>query len=253
MKHNKILLGILVLFCAAVLFMGCDNTTGGGEEGETETLAAVTVVSGETKYFSLATGKMVPESQKNTKNWDIAFTRYSVTPEATEEVPNPTPRGVYRIVLTNSGVTAAETGSGGQGGVWYSGKTNFSGVTIADKGEDTPYTTDVLRYINAAMGGSPDPLERPMNVMTYVGYSNEAEGNDGTTAEKYFSNSYQYDKDQFYSGGTMGAYNPTNKVYIIRHADGATYSKIQIYYEYISSPATDVYRVTHEILPAAAE
>ncbi|MDR1586498.1 MAG: HmuY family protein [Treponema sp.] len=251
MKHNKILLGILALFCAAVLFTGCDNSTNGGGGGEGETLAAVTVVSGERKYFSLTTGKMVPESESDTKNWDIGFTRYSVTPEPTVEVPNPTPRGIYRIVLTNSGVTAEAEGSGGLGGVWYSGTTNFSNVTLADKGEDTDYTTDVTRYINAAMFGDPDPLGRPMNVMTYVGYSNEPD-NDGKTAETYFSNSYLYNKDQFYNG-SMGNYTPTNKVYIIRHADGETYSKIQIYYEYVGTPATDVYRITHEILPPVAE
>jgi hypothetical protein len=241
MKHGKVLLWALVLLCAAAVFIGCDNATSSSDP--VETLDAVVVESGDIKYFSLTTGKRIPDNQKNTTSWDIAFTRYSEG--------NP-PKGVFRLVRTNGGVTATDVGSGGQAKVWYVDTTDFDAVTAAtgipEDAINTTYNTDVTRYVNAAMGGNPDPLARAMNVMTYVGYNNESEENDGTTAEKYFSNSYSYNKKQFYRSAGQGQYTPTNQVYIIQHADGATKSKIQIAYEYQSSPAADIYQIKHEIL-----
>ncbi|MDR2072075.1 MAG: HmuY family protein [Spirochaetaceae bacterium] len=235
MKHKKFVLWTaLILLCALVLGCGNGTTDEGGRA------FSVAITNGQKKYFSLSTGTEIPEGQKATTGWDIAFTRYS------EGSP---PKGVFRLVLTNGGVTATAEGSSGQTKVWYVNTTNFDSVTattpIPNDAINTTYNTDVTRYVNAAMGGEPDPLERAMNVMTYVGYTNESETNDGTSGEKYFSNSYRYDKKQFYKSGGMGVYIPTYQVYIIQHADGVSRSKIQITYEYQASPPADIYQVRY--------
>lgn len=249
MKHGKFVVwtGALILLCA-VLFMGCDTTTGGGDDGG-KYLSAVEVASNEIVYFSLRTGETVEASEANTTDWDIAVTRTSDG--------NMPPKGVYRLVLTNSGVTATEKVSSGAGGVWYTGTTDFKAVTnadiarvIADSTEpNNTYHEDVTRYVDAAMGGPASPLARAMNVMTYVGYDNETVNQDGTTEGKYFSNNYTYDKKQFYLRNSSDAFVPTYQVYIIKHADESGYSKIQIEYEYVSgSPAKDRYLIKYKNL-----
>jgi hypothetical protein len=235
MKHRKIFLGFPVLICTAVLFLGCP--TDPAEEpnygGEEKTLAVQVATSDGTVYYSLSTGEKVT----GTDSWDIAFKR-------------------SRLIFVNSGATPEYKGtddvpyvtSTGSGGVWYVTKTDLADVTRDDAVENDalygPYNKDVIRYI-AGMGGT--AAASRINVMTFVGYSNEAD-NDGLTAEKAFSASYQYNKKQFNIGeGMPPVFSVTNQIYIIKHGDGSKYSKIQITaYQSDTATNTDTYQIKYQ-------
>jgi hypothetical protein len=178
-----------------------------------------------TKYFSLSQGIEIPASKSNTTEWDIAV-----------QV-----KGAFCYVLTNSGVSAASLGSGGQGGVWFTAKgTDFNGVTLADRvtdfsGENAEYevyTTDVTRSQYAMFVTETGP----MNIMTYYGYlTGTGLGEDEDTRFGWsfpgppVAPFYEFNKKAFASclGGMPPPWYATNEVYVIRHADGVSYSKLQ--------------------------
>jgi hypothetical protein len=169
------------------------------------------------KYFSLSTGEEVaPDSNA----WDIGFVR-------------------PRTILTNSGTTASELGSSGQGGVWHTEK-DFDEAVQSDAVSDSAlsaYTVDVKKYIYSMSATS----HRPLNVMNFTGYAT----GDGTEENPF--RTMQYNQKQFYTGGS--GYPVTNIVYIIKHGDGSHYSKIQIAeYEYNGSGPSDTYVVRYENL-----
>jgi hypothetical protein len=219
MKQNRYLFAALGLACAVSLFLGCKTEDDGPNlGGDLQELPAVSLTSAEgVKYFSLSTGEEVTGDDIQSAKWDIAFTR-------------------TRLIYTNSGDTAAALESGGKGGVWYTDKGVLAEVSSDDKvGEDDPilknYLTDKTRYIK---GMGPAAATR-VNVMSYVGYDNEAE-KDGLTAENCFEG-YSYNKKEYYATSGMGVYSSAGveQVYIIRHGDGEHYSKIKIDYEYADS------------------
>jgi hypothetical protein len=176
-----------------------------------------------TKYFSLSRGEEVPASKKNTAEWDIAVEHIS---------------GFFYI-YTNSGYTAETLGNtGGQGGVWFTNAVNFGDVVSVEDQvpvtgtEYEPYVTDKLRYQPGMSGVVPGA----MNIMTYYGYESGA----GSSTDDPFAMStgapfthpfFEFNKKAFaYAGLTMPpTWFPTNRVYIIRHADGVSYSKFQVY------------------------
>jgi hypothetical protein len=181
-------------------------------------------LTGTTKYFSLARGVEIPAEKSNTAEWDIAIQA----------------EGAFCYIRTNSGVTAASLGSGGQGGVWFTTKgSDFSGVTLADRVTDftgdnaeyEAYTTDVTRSQYAMFVTETGP----MNIMTYYGYLT----GDGLSEDTRFGWSfpgppgapfYEFNKKAFAGayGGMPPRWYPSNEVYIIRHADGVSYSKFQV-------------------------
>jgi hypothetical protein len=255
MKHRKFVVWVFCLLCAAALFLGCKTEPDEEDDGGLF-IEGFTVEAGQTMYYSLSTGQAVEANKANTTDWDIAFTR-------------------TRLVLTNSGYTATEKGSSGAGGVWYAGTTNFGNVTLANRGADNaPYSTDTDLYVWTGMGQAPT-AKTPLNVMTYVGYgygngSSNAFGewtpsNAPTTTPHDYTGYpyngpltvYKYNANQYYNSTSMYDYPPTNKVYIIRHADGTHYSKIQIVYEYIpavmdgntiTTPAKDAFQIKYKNL-----
>ncbi|MDR3335357.1 MAG: hypothetical protein LBT13_10820, partial [Treponema sp.] len=100
----------------------------------------------------------------------------------------------------------------------------------------------------AADMGSPT-LSR-LNVISYVGYS---EG-DGTEANPLTG--YSYNQKQYYIAdlSTMPpVYNLTQQVYIVKHADGTSYSKVQI--KFLDSIASvkkgnsRIYEITYATIP----
>jgi hypothetical protein len=246
MKQHRYLFTALALACAVSLFSGC--SMGGGDPnygGEEKNLTAA--VSAGVKYYSLSTGEEVTDPADIASNkWDIAFSR-------------------TRLVLTNSGDTAESLSSGGDGGVWYTDKTVLADVALGDQinpeGTDydilKDYTTDKLRYtrIDMTPGTLGTPSQLTLNVMSYVGYRNEATAA-GTQADPFTSTDpdnpmpYLYNKKEYYTGSTgmPPVFGNTNQVYIIRHGDGAHYSKIQITYEYISlpTPASDTWGIAYQ-------
>jgi hypothetical protein len=228
----------MVLACAVSLFLGCAQ--GGGDPnygGEVRELGVSATTADGVKYYSLSTGEEVTGDDINTDKWDIAFSR-------------------TRLILTNSGDTAAALNSGGKGAVWYTDKTVLSEVVFGDQVVNpegdfavlAQYTTDQKRYIQG-MGGSASELT--LNIMSYTGYRNELEKDgkssaaslgikDGEDASSTMPNTY--DKKQYYKSSGMVAGAPTwpstEEVYIIRHGNGANYSKIQIEYQYTAANTT---------------
>jgi hypothetical protein len=181
------------------------------------------VQSHTTRYFSLSRGVELDPSKSNTAEWDIAVNS----------------EGGFCYVLTNSGVTAMDLGSGGNGGVWFTTKgTDFNSVVLADRVTDFSganaeyevYTTDVIRSQYAMFVTATGP----MNIMTYYGYRD----GDGLSEETRFDWSipgppvapfYEFNKKAFAAvlGGMPPPWYATGEVYIIRHADGVSYSKLQ--------------------------
>jgi hypothetical protein len=238
MKHGKLVFGFMALFCAAALFLGCpteagDNTNYGiGNPIEEEIV--ITTADG-TKYFSLTAEGLIPVTDTAkiaSKEWDIAFQR-------------------SRLIFTNSGATADSVSSGGDGGVWFTDKTDFASVSDGDRvvdftkegyAEYEEFTKDVVKYTSATASSR-------LNIMTYVGYA----GGTGTQEDWYKTNTpssnpppadflpYMYNKKHFVSmtsmSGPNGAeYELSNQVYVIKHGDGVHYSKVQIT-EYTSRSA----------------
>ncbi|MDR0998780.1 MAG: FMN-binding protein [Treponema sp.] len=181
-------------------------------------------VNGTTKYFSLSQGIEIPAAKSNTAEWDVAVKS----------------DGYFCYILTNSGVTASSLGSGGKGGVWFTNKTDFNSVVFADRVADftggnaeyAPYVTDVTRSQYGMFG----TYGGPMNIMTYFGYAS----GDGLSESTQFYWSfpgppsgpfYEFDKKAFaaVTGGMPPPWYPTRQVYIIRHADGTSYSKFQVF------------------------
>ncbi|MDR3114836.1 MAG: HmuY family protein [Treponema sp.] len=241
MKKQIVAIGIssILLLCGFVV-IGCPNDTTNNEDTtpsyakEGEITFEVDSSNGP-RFFSLTTGEWVDASESGTQKWDIAFQR-------------------MRKIYTNSGTSAEAFSSNGKGGVWYTNKTDFDAVTSKDDAVTdlssilAPYTTDQSRYTGTSSGS----LAR-INLMTYMGYINEATAS-GITADDFL----------MYPSGEGAAYLPTafydidqketEQVYIIKHADGETYSKIQVYdFEFISSSVapsglgTDSYKVRYAV------
>jgi hypothetical protein len=174
-------------------------------------------------FYSLRTGRQITDSAS--QDWDIGFER-------------------PRLICTNRGDTAAALGSGGLGGVRHTEKTDLVGTDPAKAVKNDPRygpcNTDTLRWIDGAMF---KPVSaRRINVLTYTGYNNE-EKKDGKTRTAPLRSSFSYDKKQFYTAkGMPPAYTLANRVYIIRHGDGAGESKVQVRsYESQSRGDTDRY------------
>jgi hypothetical protein len=235
MKRDKFIFGLLALFCAALL-LGCPTDADDDDSnygGDVKTLPGVSLATGDAvQYYSLSTGEAVADPAS--ADWDIAFSR-------------------TRLIFTNSGDTATALESGGEGGVWHTGKTVLSDVSLDDQQAFSPYNADKGVYLFTGMGPAPT-AKTVLNAMTYVGY----EYGDGSTSDitGYVLNemtpdytnypvngpltSYKYDRFQYYAqahGDASGGptFESTDQVYIIRHGDGTHYSKIQIVYEFADS------------------
>jgi hypothetical protein len=244
MPQRKVFLFFLIFLtgCVFLFFTACptgNDIPAEEEEEEAEiaqdasgviTMKDLTVTSsGAIKYISLKTGKVVPASKKNTAEWDVAAACSMF---------------VFR---TNSGVTAEAAGSGGNAYIWYTDKTDFNSVTLADKvdiagTEYEPYAQDVTRY-SYLMDGTNAVT---MNMMTYFGFN----GGNGLIYEDPFRSIprdpdgdgpepavplpnyvfYPFNKKAAYegTGGMPPGFKETKQIYIIRHADGVHHSKFQV-------------------------
>jgi hypothetical protein len=234
MKQKHTLFRLLILLgCVFTLFIGCPtdpeddapNPNLGG--GEKELLVELALAN-QIKYYSLSTGEEITGTAIESNAWDIAFLN-------------------SRKIYTNSG--ASKKGAG-DGGIWHTDKTAFALVSLNDAIINDPvygpYNVDVKRWIGGMAGAS----ESILNVSTFVGYDNDGDGNDGTanglTEDTAFSASYKYNKKQFYDMVSMQPLqiDPTLQVYIVKHADGIHYSKVQIT-EYERMAPKDTYLVTY--------
>lgn len=184
------------------------------------------LISDETgiKYYSLSTGKEVDPSKKNTSQWDIAMENHSSS---------------MLYIYTNSGASASEFESGGDGGVWFTGNPDFETVTFSDRITDfssgnsvyEDYTQDTIRYVIGGMGAATSAVR--MNIMSFFGFAGGT-GLEGSPFATSGMDVYEFDKKAAYCKRTdvnsmPPQYRPTNQVYIIKHGNGQGYSKLQIY------------------------
>jgi hypothetical protein len=249
MKQRNVLFGLFILLgCAFLLFTGCPSslTDDAGVQSLARTAldpAALNdppevftvdielpyIKSGQTVYnvyYNLATGEVVDDPA--TEPWD-----FSVECQETG------------VSLKNSGLVFFHTNSGdsgpGDGGVWYTDEDDFANVTSATQAvtdftgfpDCAPYVEDLTRY---AYGMDSSMYETSMNMMTYFGFY----GGTGTSGDPFKVVPYTppIEKYIFYLFNKKAAWTdlgnmppelaPTNQVYIIGHADGATYSKLQV-------------------------
>jgi hypothetical protein len=228
---NSLVSVLMALLALGVLFFASCEQDPDPDPIDSNQLVVGPITAGMTKYYSLKTGAEVTGSNIKTNLWDISFTR-------------------TRMIQTNSGSTAAALSSGGEGGVWYTEKYKLDDVVFTDKVEGDAlldiYSQDVRKYVLSMS----NVYENNLNVMTFAGYANETtqgagDSNESGTALKTLA----YDKKQFYLRESASNYPVTKRVYIIKHGDGARYSKIQITeYEYNSGAASDSYVVKFENL-----
>lgn len=204
-------LSFILLAIISFALSGCEDATASNSAA----LSGVEVLfvgSSDTIYIDLD-NEASTVSDSGSTDWDIGFTG-------------------GRRVLTNSGDSALS--SGAEGGVFYTGTTDFDAdlstvlaeakVILEDSSSDwdTYHHSDKYCWTTPSTSGM-DPAEDPLNVMNYIGYGSGS----GTESSPYTN--YQYDADMFYTmPGTMGVYEVTNNVYIIRHGDGSRYSALQI-------------------------
>jgi uncharacterized protein with FMN-binding domain len=240
-KLFVVLAGAFVL-CAAIFF-GCNNPAGSdiinifkytpASTGSYETLffeeleQAVDPITSEEltppKYYSLTSGEEITGEDITSNKWDIAVQL----------------RGCFPVIFTNSGDSVAAAGGGyeGRGGVWYTEKTDFNAVSLFDmvRPGDPGFDEDLEDYLVdktvwvSAMGMNPGYR---LNVMTYMGYSLSFTGT-GTSSEDPFTTLipvFTFNKKAFldWTSGMPPPFAPTNRVYIVRHGDGAGYSKLQV-------------------------
>lgn len=183
---------------------GCDDLR------ETETPASpssLTVIStSETTYWDLDTGNQVadPASQ----DWDLAFS------------------GSTGGVFTNSGASAAGLGSGGLGGVAYSGTTEFNQVTDAGSEDFTgDFETDTSVSLQTAGPSGVTVTTAVLNLATKLEYSSGS----GTPEDPFVNDG----SPEIYEGPAYYAYlegviSTSGEVYLVRHGDGVQVSKVQI-------------------------
>ena len=190
-----------------------------------------------TKYYSLSTGEEITDPADIAgQTWDIALEAHD---------------GCF-FILTNSGDSAAQAGSNGQGAVWYTGQFAFERVRPEDRvteglGVLADYTTDKNRYTFVMS----TVTHQYLNVITYLGYpGSDYPAHNGETEAAFFNRKepdstgmasyvpFLFNQKQFYTmRGMPPNYTPTYRVYIVRHGNGVDYSKVQmneVYLEYDS-------------------
>jgi hypothetical protein len=238
---------LILLFC--LLFSACsDGSDDGGDPGEPDSTGGspiiATVYGSSPRYFSLTTGREVKGNAIASTAWDIAF-------------PN------NRQLWTNSGDSALQKSSNGQGGVWHTDSTNFDSVTLADKKENvtTPFNyadfnEDKACWVFGMTSYSEFALvQKNFNVMSYVGFDDEDKPDAGLFQETAYSISgsifYLYDKKAFYTNDPPNImppnFVPTGQVYIVRHGDGVHYSKIQVN-RYVRASPKETLEIRYENL-----
>jgi hypothetical protein len=231
------LTALALVFTLGACPTGADEDGGGG--GSVITLSLAYNGGDDPWFYSLPKGN--EETQTDVSGPAIKSGAWDIAVEAHD-------RSFF--IRTNSGASADEYGTrgngGGKGGVWFTDKKDFGAARASDRvipaadgeyAEYVPYTEDAARCINLMSDGIPVVL----NVISYLGYP----GGSGTAADPFQRNPsdsnnmasfipYSFNKKGAYTMlGMPPAYTPTNQVYIVKHGDGDGYSKIQLVEAYI--------------------
>jgi hypothetical protein len=211
---------VLAVICAA----GCDPVGAGGEDDGSYIYDGQKIKrpGSPSEYIYIYVDFEDPEnplSMGDNTEWELRFSG-------------------ERDVYTNSGSTAVTEGSGGLGGVVFSGKTDFDDtITITEAEslfEDDPVDGVDYTYWDQSEIDSDTAYETTRNAICYPGYpSSPVEGRDGLTEDT----AWAFFPDADFSLSTAYAEwdrmtpnfrNYTNNVYIVRSGDGLSYYKFQI-------------------------
>ncbi len=205
---------IVFMACMMVVFTACDSDDDSSDAlSNVEKLSDGTFLirankdssSGSTvynyTYFSLSTGKKVDATSSASTDWDLKF--------------EPT-----TIILTNSGSTATDAGSSGTGGVEYTGSTDFS---AAIDSSSLNFTDDMETDKKVYVVGMKGAETRNTNIMSFPDYDT----GDGSQESPYEDRNLNGDQF-FHSSGMPPKLSATERVYVVRHADGSGFSKFQV-------------------------
>jgi len=202
-----------------IALAGCQQATSSSTSNSTKSLTVTSTSTSVYQYYDLSTGAEVADPA--TQSWDIAF--------------NSTTGGVR----TNSGATASAppasatvatpSSSGGLGGVYYAGSSDFDSVTtVNSSGFGDVAATDASVYTSTTMDGvNYTTSQIVVNKITKLDY----DGGDGTsdTPYTYTDLATAYGGDAYYSyNDTTHAISASGEVYVVRHGDGTHYSKFQV-------------------------
>ncbi len=195
----KKLLVLSMVFALAIFFAGCSEDDDEDDSNDEAALVEMTpletniTVPGDVSdvtppddwtYFSFKTGTVVAASQKNTTAWDI--------------------RILGTKMSTNSGTTAAETGSGSSGGAMIIAEADITKITVAPA---SGYTVDVKAAI--ATMADPKPVVSISQLLT-----------------KEDKDDPNYDDNKWYSGKGRDLNADATKCYVIKCGDG-NYARLQ--------------------------
>jgi hypothetical protein len=235
MKRYMLMASALVLTVVLVL-SGCDLLGGGDGDPTAYIFDGIRVNDGSTTtYYSLYVDFEDPDNPVSAESdtRGAANTDWEIMVVCGKEI------------LTNSGVTATAEGSGGFGGVVFSGNTDFdtkitaveaAALFAADPDDGQDYEYWAKTYVTSGDPADPDTG----NDLCFPGFKNDG-GRDGlsaSTAWAWMDNSTnKAPQDIDFSLGTAYAEwermkpnfsNFTNNVYVVRSGDGSAYYKIQI-------------------------
>jgi hypothetical protein len=194
MTYKKKLQILCVLLFSVIVFVGCDDSSSSSDDDSITIQVSVTGSVYNSVYFDLESESSLDESEAASQNWDLRF-------QASTKV------------CTNSGSTATEESSNGQGGVvLYSNQASASELDFTGT-----YNTDVEKYVSGH-----GTTAYNFNTMSFPGY----ESGTGTTGDPF--SSAAMDQAQFYTyDGMPPVYEMTGQEYVIRHGDGTSYSKLE--------------------------
>jgi len=166
------------------------------------------------RFFALDPWREISgEAEIASQAWDIAIDNTD---------------GVWRQIWTNSGSTAEEFETGGQGGVYHTNRFTLVGTTASDRVQNHPGSLNVdsiRRILPPAMGPVlPAEQEQTINVMNHRGWAT------GDGIDTPFA-TIQDNSTAFFVGGGGGMppiFPMTGRVFIIRTGDGLRYIPIQV-------------------------
>jgi hypothetical protein len=227
---KKYMLAASALMLTMVLVLsGCDLLGGGDGDPKAYIFDGIRVNDGSTTtYYSLYVDFEDPDNPVSVESdtGGAANTDWEIMVICGKEI------------LTNSGVTATAEGSGGSGGVVFSGNTVFddeiTAVAAAALFAADPDDGQDYHYWDKYRSTSAEPTEpQSGNAVSFPGYPALVDGRDGQSA----GTAWIFEDDVDFSLGT--AYcewdrmspnfrNFTNNVYVVRSGDGSEHYKIQI-------------------------
>lgn len=207
MKLRILALGALTLVALA----GCQQATNTNAAATVASFYPTSSAGSTTTYWNLSTNTQVTGDDIKSNKWDIAVSSST--------------QGVW----TNSGATASALGSGGQGGVYYSGSTVYTDVkSYNSAGFTGTWNTDRQVYVTSTGQSGTTTSTSVLNVMTALDYSSGTGSEDEPYSYTDLTTAYAGNAYYTYVQGSGVTVSTNPEVYVIRSGNGEKYFKLQI-------------------------